>query len=109
VVWERNTISREMIGIERKAQAANIGISQTLLGRETTGGKVRHQGDELEPEKKDVDTPVGRYRYPQWLISRSFWMLLACIAGFVMLLVVPIMEVPEQQNYLAMVIFAGLL
>jgi phosphate transporter len=72
VVWERNTVSREMIGIERKAQAANIGISQTLLGRETTGGKVRHQGDELEPEKKEVDTPIGRYRYPQWLISRSF-------------------------------------
>jgi phosphate transporter len=109
VVWERNTVWREMIGIERKAQAANIGISQTLLGRETTGGKVRRQGDELEPEMKEVDTPIGRYRCPQWLISRTFWMLLACIAVFVVLLVVPIMHVPEQQNCLAMVIFVSLL
>jgi hypothetical protein len=30
-----------MIGIKRKAQAANISISQTLLRREVAGGKVR--------------------------------------------------------------------
>jgi phosphate transporter len=109
VVWERNTVWREMIGIERKAQAANIGVTQTLLGREATGGKVRRQGDGLESDMKEVDTPIGRYRCPQWLISRTFWMLLACIAVFVVLLVVPIMEVPEQQNCLAMVIFVSLL
>jgi phosphate transporter len=54
-----------MISIERKAQAANIGISQTLLGRETTGGKVRRQGDELEFEMEEVDTPIRKYRCPQ--------------------------------------------
>ena len=32
VVWERNTVWREMIGIERKAQAAALGIRSTLLG-----------------------------------------------------------------------------
>ena len=109
VVWERNTVWREMIGIERKAQAANLGISQTLLGRDTHGGRVRRQGDDLEPDMKEVDTPIGRYRCPQWLISRTFWMLLACIAVFVVLLVVPIMEKPEQQNCLAMVVFVSLL
>jgi phosphate transporter len=36
-------------------------------------------------------------------------MLLACIAGFIMLLVVPIVEVPVQQNYLTIVIFIDLL
>jgi phosphate transporter len=36
-------------------------------------------------------------------------MLVACIAIFVVLLVVPIMEKPEQQNCLAMVIFVSLL
>jgi phosphate transporter len=65
VVWERNTVWREMIGIERKAHATNISISQTLLGRETTGGKVQRQGDELEPEIKEVDTLIRRYRCPQ--------------------------------------------
>ncbi|KAJ4369241.1 low-affinity phosphate transporter [Neocucurbitaria cava] len=109
VVWERNTVWREMIGIERKAQAANIGISQTLLGQDTTGGKIRRQGDDLEPDMKEVDTPIGRYRCPQWLISRTFWMLVACIAIFAVLLVVPIMKKPEQQNCLAMVVFVSLL
>jgi phosphate transporter len=109
VVWERNTVWREMIGIERKAQAANIGITQTLLGRDTSGGKVRRQGDDIEPDLKEVSTPIGRYRCPQWLISKTFWLLVACIAIFVVLLVVPIMEKPEQQNCLAMVIFVSLL
>jgi phosphate transporter len=109
VVWERNTVWREMIGIERKAQAANIGITQTLLGRDTTGGKVRRQGDDVQPELKEVSTPIGKYRCPQWLVSKTFWMLLSCIAIFVVLLVVPIMEKPEQQNCLAMVIFVSLL
>jgi phosphate transporter len=86
-----------MIGIERKAEAANIDISQTLLGRETTGGKVRRQGDaELEPEMREMDTPIGKYRCPQWLISRAFWMYLACIAVFIVLFVVPVMEVPGR-------------
>ncbi|USP81304.1 hypothetical protein yc1106_08578 [Curvularia clavata] len=109
VVWERNTVWREMIGIERKAQAANIGVTHTLLGRETTGGNVRRQGDDVESDMKEVDTPIGRYRCPSWLISKPFWMLLTCIAVFVVLLVVPIMEKPEQQNCLAMVVFVSLL
>jgi len=109
VTWERNTVWREMIGIERKAQAANIGITQTLLGRDSTGGKIRRQGDDAEPELKEVSTPIGKYRCPQWLISRTFWILVACISVFVVLLVVPIMEKPEQQNCLAMVVFVSLL
>jgi hypothetical protein len=107
VVWERNTVWREMIGIERKAQAANIGITQTLLGRDTMGGKIRRQGDDIEPELKEVSTPIGKYRCPQWLISRTFWMLVGCITVFVVLLILPIMEKPEQQNCLAMVIFVS--
>ena len=107
VVWERNTVWREMIGIERKAQAANIGITQTLLGRDNHAGQVRRQGDQLDSDIKEVNTPIGRYRCPQWLLSRTFWTLVACIALFVVLLVVPIMEKPEQQNCLAMVIFVS--
>ena len=108
VVWERNTVWREMIGIERKAQAANFGIRQTLLG----GGvqERRRQGDNQAGEDvKEVVTPVGRYRCPSWLFSFNFFALVAIIAVFVVLLLVPIMEKPEQQNCLAMLAFVSML
>jgi hypothetical protein len=109
VVWERNTVWREMIGIERKAQAANLGISQTLLGRDSDGRKTRLQGDEADGALKELDTPIGKYWCPRWLVSKPFWILVFIIAIFAVLLSVPIMEKPEQQNCLAMVIFVSLL
>lgn len=56
VVWERNTVWREMIGIERKAQAANLGIRGTMLGDDGGGGQGegRLQGDEAEGATKEV-------------------------------------------------------
>lgn len=107
VVWERNTVWREMIGIERKAQAANLGIGQ-MLGRHTDG-KVRLQGDEPETELKEVETPIGRYRCPRWLLSSTFYVLLGILAVFFVLLFVPFMDKPEQQNCLALVILVSLL
>ncbi|PSN61210.1 hypothetical protein BS50DRAFT_604187 [Corynespora cassiicola Philippines] len=110
VVWERNTVWREMIGIERKAQAANFGLTQTLLGRDTANrGRVRLQGDEAEPEIKEVVTPIGRYRCPSWLLSYRFWFLIIILAVFLALLLVPFMEKAEQQNCLALVVFVSLL
>lgn len=108
VVWERNTVWREMIGIERKAQAANLGIGQ-MLGRKIDPGHVRLQGDAPETEMKEVDTPIGRYRCPRWLLSGTFYILLGILVIFAVLLSVPIMDKPEQQNCLAMVIFVSLL
>jgi hypothetical protein len=108
VVWERNTVWREMIGIERKAQSANIGLSQ-LLGRDSDPNQVRRQGDELRAETAELKTPIGRYTCPAWLLSSQFWIGVLILAIFVVLLVLPIMEKPEQQNCLAMVIFVSLL
>lgn len=108
VVWERNTVWREMIGIERKAQAANIGLSQ-LLGRDTDPNKVRRQGDEVNIEMKELQTPIGRYRLPSWLLSSQVWLCVIILAVFVALLTVPIMKKPEQQNCLALVVFVSLL
>lgn len=108
VVWERNTVWREMIGIERKAQAANMGIRQTMLG-DSDRGKARLQGDEEMTATKEVQTPIGKYRCPRFLLSPTFYTLIAVIAIFVVLLVVPIMDKPEQQNCLALVIFVSLL
>lgn len=109
VVWERNTVWREMIGIERKAQAANLGIRQTMLGQDNDPRKARLQGDEVEGTMKEVSTPIGRYRCPRFLVSTTFWTLVVIIAIFIVLLLVPIMEKEEQQNCLALVIFVSLL
>lgn len=108
VVWERNTVWREMIGVERKAQAANLGIRQTLLGR--NHDKARRQGDDqYEMSTKELVTPVGRYTCPSWLFSTTFIWLVVIIAAFVALLMVPIMKRPEQQNCLAMLVFVSAL
>jgi len=109
VVWERNTVWREMIGIERKAQAANLGIRGTILGQENDGKRARLQGDNEDSAMKEVQTPVGRYSCPKFLLSSTFWVLVMTIAVFLILLMVPIMEEPEQQNCLAMVVFVSLL
>ncbi|WPH03305.1 SPX domain-containing protein [Acrodontium crateriforme] len=109
VVWERNTVWREMIGIERKAQAANLGIRNTMLGQETDPKKALLQGDDAGGTMKEVHTPVGRYTCPKFLVSGTFWILIAIIAIFTVLLVVPIMEKEEQQNCLALVVFVSLL
>jgi phosphate transporter len=110
VVWERNTVWREMIGIERKAQAANFGIKQTLLGGDHDPSKTRLQGDDNGMgETKEIITPVGRYRCPRWLFSSTFFALVIIVAIFVVLLVIPIMKKPEQQNCLAMLVLVSLL
>ncbi len=110
VVWERNTVWREMIGIERKAQAASMGLGRTLLGGDNDPSKHRLQGDEPEDMgTKEIETPIGRYRCPQWLFSSTFFTLIGILVIFIILLVVPIMEKPEQQNCLAMLVFVSLL
>ena len=110
VVWERNTVWRELIGIERKAQAANMGLRRTLLGPDNDPSKAQRQGD--EPEEmgtKELNTPLGRLYFPRWLFSSTFFMLIAIVIIFVILLMVPIMEKREQQNCLAMLVFVSLL
>lgn len=115
VVWERNTVWREMIGIERKAQAANMGLGRTLLGTDHDPTRARRQGDDDDEllGMKELQTPVGRYRCPAWLCSSTMFTLLFCIIAFLLLLLIPIkgmdVEKPEQQNCLAMLVFVSLL
>lgn len=110
VVWERNTVWREMIGIERKAQAANLGLKRTLLGGDRDLSNARLQGDEAdETSMKEIATPLGRIRCPTWLFSGTFFTLLGIVAIFMVFLFVPIMQEQEQQNCLAMLVFVSLL
>ncbi|KAH9886414.1 SPX domain-containing protein [Xylariomycetidae sp. FL2044] len=108
VVWERNTVWRDLIGLERRAEAASLG--QGILGAQNDGIKVRLQGDDapVTPQKQ-IDTPLGKFTVPVWLFGSTMFTLLAIIAVFLILLYVPIMEKPEQQACLAMLVFVSLL
>lgn len=106
VVWERNTVWRDLIGIERRAEAASLGRS--LLGQGQTVAPL--QGDERQGvASKKINTPIGRFSLPLWLFNGSMLMLLLSIVVFFLLLFIPIMEMPEQQNCLALLVFVSLL
>lgn len=91
MVWERNTVWRDMIGIERKSQAVGVRPSSALK----TGPVV-------------FRTPLGDIRLPEFL-SRNVLVLVACCAVFAVLLNLEMFEGPEQQNCFALLIFASLL
>jgi phosphate transporter len=57
----------------------------------------------------DLLIPVGKWRLPVWLFSPTFYTLLVILTIFLLLLNIPILESPEQQNCFAMVIFVSLL
>ncbi|KAI1453164.1 SPX-domain-containing protein [Annulohypoxylon moriforme] len=108
VVWERNTVWRELIGLERRAEAASLG--KGLLGAQNDGIKVRLQGDDApSTPMREIATPVGRFTCPTWLFGSTMFTLIGIIVIFLVLLSVPIMDRPEQQNCLAMLVFVSLL
>lgn len=108
VVWERNTVWRDLIGIERRAEAARFG--QTLLGQESGIAPKRLQGDdETGPAETQIKTPIGRIILPSWLSNSSVLTLFISVAAFLLLLFIPILENAEQQNCLALLVFVSLM
>ncbi|KAF9949116.1 low-affinity phosphate transporter [Mortierella alpina] len=91
MVWERNTIWRDMIGIERKSQAVGVRASSALA----KGPVV-------------IKTPCGSFQLPEFLSRDVFVMALCCIV-FIVLLNVELFEQPEQQNCFAILVFASML
>ncbi|KAG0252916.1 low-affinity phosphate transporter [Mortierella polycephala] len=91
MVWERNTIWRDMIGIERKSQAV----------------AVRPESD-LKKGPIVFKTPLGTIQVPSFL-TRDVVVMTICCAVFITLLTVDLFEGPEQQNCFAILIFASLL
>lgn len=129
VVWERNTVWRDMIGIERRAEAASLG--RTLLGggggigggfglmaaggddAKDPASSLLLQGDEerqAAPTRR-IRTPFGRViTLPAWILSSTMFTLVAIVGIFFILLYAPILPgQPEQQNCLAMLVFVSLL
>ncbi|KAK7979612.1 hypothetical protein PG989_012069 [Apiospora arundinis] len=107
VVWERNTVWRELIGLERRAEAATLGHG--LLGG-VNENLSRLQGDDVPMSPtKEFRTPIGRFSVPTWIYGKPVITLLIVIAVFVALLYIPFMASPEQQNCAAMLCFVSLL
>ena len=110
VVWERNTVWREMIGMERKADGARLGRRPTLLSGPYDQSQVQRRGDETPPSvTRELDTPLGKIRVPRWAFGGNSLLLVGILACFVTLLSVPILQKAEQQNCLAMLVFVSLL
>jgi len=105
VVWERNTVWRDMIGLERRAEAARLG--RVILGTEHDA--VLQGDDDKLPAVKEVSTPFGHIWLPVWLANSAMLTLLVIIGIFFAVLMIPIMEKPEQQNCLALLVFVSLL
>lgn len=100
VVWERNTVWREMINIERRAEAASVSQFRSLLGGAST--PTSH-------ELQVVTTPIGKYRVPRFLANPTLWTLLLIIGIFLLLVFLPTLDSPEQSNCLALLVFVSLM
>ncbi|PKI85360.1 Pho91p [Malassezia vespertilionis] len=100
VVWQRNTVWREMINIERRAQAASL--EKSLIG--TAAGDLLT--DEVRPARV-LHTRFGDIMIPSFITAGTVQLFLS-VALFIMLLKNPflrIFEKVEMQNCFAMLVF----
>ena len=100
VVWERNTVWRDMIGIERKAHAAAIGANNRGL---------KLQGEDSAMATQSEKIYLFGYSIPSYLLSSTVILPAVICAIFFLLLALPILESPEQNRCLAVVVTASLL
>jgi phosphate transporter len=84
IVWERDTVWRQMIGQQRRGEADNHDVS----------GATLVQGP--EPTVMDFPTPVGRFK----ITKRSIFKVVA-VAVFVLLLKVQVVEGREANRCFA--------
>lgn len=102
VVWQRNTVWREMIGIERRAQGATLEAA-------VMGGATDKHGEKPKPTR--IRTPFGQVTLPQWL-GISTVQLFVAFSLLLLLLKAPGLRFfnrVEEQNCLAMLVFCTIL
>ncbi|RUS13138.1 SPX domain-containing protein, partial [Jimgerdemannia flammicorona] len=92
IVWERNTVWRDMIGRERKQQA--VGVRQARdMGKEAKGV---------------MNTPCGKVNF-DWNMFASWATAALCVVVFVVLLNIKTFDGVEENNCFALLVFASLL
>ncbi|KAJ1981345.1 low-affinity phosphate transporter [Dimargaris verticillata] len=91
VVWERNTVWRDMIGQERKVQAVGVRPASMVMDEDEAPAKPRTFRDMLPPYTRQALAFVG------------------CTVIFIILMAIETFDEPEQHNCLAILIYASLL
>lgn len=97
VVWQRNTVWREMIGIERRAQGARL--QETVMGKASQGGE------------KPTPTRIFGVTLPPWAGIPALQLAVA-FTVLTLLLRAPGLRFfarVEEQNCLAMLVFCTIL
>lgn len=113
VIWERNTIWRDMIGLERKGwSGAGTGLNarRASIGGGTGLDKPILMQKELEDpdvQAQTVSTPLGRIRLPNWLSKEVVGGIIAVVA-FIAILVSDFGDRVEERNCLAILVFASI-
>lgn len=113
VVWERNTIWRDMIGLERKGwSGAGTGLNarRASLGGGTGLDKPILLQKELEGPDEQVQvlsTPLGKFRLPSWLTKEAVGGIIA-VAAFIGILCSNFGDRVEERNCLAILVFASI-
>lgn len=86
IVWERNTVWRDLIGQERRTQT--VGLS--------------------DAKPSSVHTPFGTFRITRDQVLNYLYMI-ACIVVFILLMRSEIFDTVEQNRCLAILVFASML
>ncbi|KAJ8101037.1 SPX domain-containing protein [Lipomyces tetrasporus] len=108
VVWERNTVWREMMGIEKNIQGVGLTNQGLLVSSNPITDALEHKGILSQPPIV-IYTRFGVIRLPRLLFNSTFAILAIVVAVFIALLTAPIFDQPEQQSCLAILIAASLL
>ncbi|GAA5954427.1 hypothetical protein JCM21900_006807 [Sporobolomyces salmonicolor] len=103
VVWERNTVWREMIGLERRGWGGRR-TGTGAGGMSTDLPLVESASPPAELKATEIATPVGRFRLPGWVNSQ------VVAGGLATLLFLGILsgnwfDRVEEQNCLALICF----
>ncbi|OWB84668.1 hypothetical protein B5S33_g3318 [[Candida] boidinii] len=102
IVWERNTVWRDMIGMERKTQAAHASSSRNVL----------NTNNSIDSKEKLVKIPLGAGKslhIPPIFLTANFFKGSFITILTIILLNVAVFEDKQQNNCFALLVCASLL
>ncbi|EPY50455.1 membrane transporter [Schizosaccharomyces cryophilus OY26] len=102
VAWERNTIWREMIAIERRTEAARISGLQSVVA-------VVSDKDAYASKYIVIHTRFGDIKLRRFFLNTTFLTLAVIIMLFIAILNFPIIDNREQNNCMALLVLVSLL
>lgn len=108
VVWDRNSVWREMMGIESKVQGVGITNQGLLVSSNPIADALEHKSTASQPPFL-IRTRFGIIRLPRLIFNSTTAILSIIISTFIVLLTVPIFDEPEPQACLAILIASSML